>query len=161
MASCNCASYEDLELRRDAISRRIKETKRLLKVLAPLATDATGEHRLLRCSECAQHWQVSRAWSWGNDPYVFRVPTIAIEDWIQQQFVEPDELLIYAAAVHDLPSPERSTDPCREVGCQEAAIRFSVFCQAHHVRQLQSFGRFPKEPYGRWFSPYATSSGFP
>jgi hypothetical protein len=123
-----------------------------------LAKDSTGEHRLLRCSVCDQHWQVSRAWNWGNDPYAFRIPSVSKEEWLQDRFVDPDELLIYAALLESFPLDELSGNPCHEPGCARSSLSQSIFCAPHHLRQLQAAGLFPGYPPGRWFPPYVQFS---
>ena len=154
MASCRCEAFEHLEFYSSAISQRITDTKALLKQLTLLASDATDWHRLYRCPECGQQWQVSRAWNWDRGRYAFRVPAIPTEEWVHEQYVAPDELLIFAASVQQLPEPEASTNHCREPGCPDFAIVFGVFCQRHHMQQLQAVSQFPKYPSGKWFPPY-------
>ncbi|MBE1300761.1 MAG: hypothetical protein GJ680_12760 [Alteromonadaceae bacterium] len=89
MKKCNCASFEDLEMLRKVISKRIKESKRLKKKLTLLATTEDGEHVLMKCDSCNQHWQGSRAWNWGNDLYLFRVPKLEPIEWQQEVYVQP------------------------------------------------------------------------
>jgi hypothetical protein len=154
VASCKCATFDDLEFLRTVISKRIKVTKALIAPFEHLAKDATEEHSLLRCGNCGQFWQVSRAWNWGNNEYAFRVPDTSVDDWLERQYVQPDELMLYASALSNLPAPEATVIPCRELGCSELAIKFSVFCRRHHLNQLRSMGQFPAYPSGKWFSPY-------
>src|SRR5262245_3491100 len=101
MAECKCQDYEDLELLRDAITERMKASPRLKKRLQGLAEHPGGEHKLFVCQYCHQMWQASRAWSWGNHEYVFKIPQIESSQWIEKPFAQPDELLIYTARMND------------------------------------------------------------
>lgn len=116
-----------------------------------------GEHSLLRCPACDQHWQISRAWNWGNDQYLFKVPSIGPDDWLAEPYVQPDELLIYSALMQDYMEKsnfvERETE-CRADGCTNRAVRYSVFCVKDHIASLQKAGALPAFPQGRWFEPY-------
>jgi hypothetical protein len=42
-------------------------------------------------------WQCSRAWNWGNEKYIFKVPDVELADWLELRFMSPDEWLIYIA----------------------------------------------------------------
>jgi hypothetical protein len=158
--NCECAKFEPIELYREAVSKRIKQTKKLKHELETIATHNLGEHRLLRCRVCGQHWQLSRAWNWGNPEYLFAVPKIDPDQWLIEPYVQPDELLIYSAVMHDY--MERCTfvqkeEECRAVGCTNRAVRFSVFCLEDHIISLQNASVLPKLPQGRWFAPYRSN----
>ena len=157
MKNCKCAEFEDLEMLRKVISKRIKETKKLKKALNLLTKSEDGEHVLMNCESCGQYWQGSRAWNWGNDLYLFRVPKIANEDWQQEPYVQPDELLIYVASLQgilDQGNFEPKSEPCRVEGCEQPAIKGLVNCLEHHVQNLQKINQLPRNPKGRWFPPY-------
>lgn len=161
---CECNKYEPLELHREAISERIKQTKTLKKQLDIIAERSDGEHRLLKCSACHQLWQSSRAWNWGNDEYLFQVPGIQVDEWLSEPYKQPDEMLIYSAVMQRY--MERNTfveteRGCRADGCPERAVELTVFCMWHHIESLQQAGALSKEPEGRWFPPYhrASASG--
>jgi hypothetical protein len=154
--SCECKAYEDLEFRRAAITERVKHSKRLKKELEVIAKHPAGEHKLLKCQACGQYWQSSRAWNWENDEYLFKVPEIAVDEWLKEPFIQPDELLIYDAVMRDYleKAPAKSSRPCHVEGCDRNALKVSTFCLWHHIESLQKSGGLPKEPIGRWFPPY-------
>jgi len=155
--NCECHKYEHLTLDRKAVSKRIKETKNFKKLLEVVAKHNGVEHQLLKCAACGQLWQSSRAWNWGNDEYLFKVPPIEIEAWLSEPFVQPDEMLIYSAVMQDYVednSVAETEKECRTSGCGKRAVELSVFCMGHHIESLQNAGALPKDPKGRWFPPY-------
>lgn len=42
---------------------------------------------------------MSYAWNFGNGEYLFKVPKVETENWIEEQFAAPDEILIYLALI--------------------------------------------------------------
>lgn len=154
--SCDCSSFSDLELQREAISARIRKTPELTKRLFRVDR-TTGEHSLYLCPDCGQQWQFSMAWNWGNKPYGFRVPAIELKYWLELPFIQPDEMLLFSAIMSDFlmkQTWEASSDRCRKADCQSPAVRGLVLCREHHIRSLQEQSMLPKEPIGRWFPPY-------
>src|SRR5258708_249072 len=135
MSNCDCNTYTDVEMDRAAVSRRIKESKNLKKRLVELAIHSGKEYLLLKCEECGQFWQASRAWNWGNDLYVFKVPSIATENWLQTPYVSPDDLLIFGAMMSDYLRKnkfEKKNEKCQDENCSELAVQYSVLCLRHH-----------------------------
>ncbi len=98
---CSCAEYEHIEFLRKAVRRRVKQTPALKKQLSLVAKHPGGEHKLYQCTSCGQQWQSSRAWNWGAEEYLFRVPTLDTQSWLAQVYVQPDELLIFTAVLAD------------------------------------------------------------
>jgi hypothetical protein len=157
MSTCDCRNYADLELTRSAVSRRIRETKRLENRLE-LVHDSEAEHRLYRCPVCTQLWQCNRAWNWENNAYLFRVPSISLVEWLAEPFQAPDEMLIYSAVMSDFFEKNDFSDgdrPCQSPNCPRLAARRVAHCVQHHVESLQKLGNLPKEPTGRLFPPYS------
>jgi hypothetical protein len=155
--NCECSQYEHLELYRKAVSKRIKQTKTLKKQLEIIAEHSNGEYKLLKCPACGQLWQSSRAWNWGNDEYLFKVPNIQIDEWLSEPYIPPDEMLIYSAVMQDYMERNSFVETereCRAEGCVNRAVEFTVFCLEHHIESLQNAGALPKDPTGRWFAPY-------
>lgn len=153
--NCECNQYQHLELIRKAISKRIRETKSLKKKLDLLAEN--GEHKLWRCRACNQLWQSSRAWNWGAEEYLFKVPEISVDEWLNKPFIQPDEMLIHTSVMKDYMDGQtfvEKPEKCRTEGCIKRAIELSVFCLEHHVESLQNAGRLPQTPQGRLFPPY-------
>lgn len=74
---CSCSQFGDLEFLRDAITDRLKLSALLKKSLEFVSKHRDGEHKLFRCEACGQCWQGSRAWNWGNDEYLFKVPGLS------------------------------------------------------------------------------------
>ena len=107
---------------REKISERIKHTPRLKRSLETVVEHSLGEHKLLKCQVCGQHWQLSRAWNWGNYKYVFKVPNIEADEWSSEPYVQPDELLIYSAVMQDYLNKNifvETDRECRSDDCDE------------------------------------------
>ncbi len=161
---CSCAEYEDLEFLRKVISKRIRESRALRKQFELIATHNGKEHKLYRCEACGQLWQGSRAWNWGNDEYLFKVPEIEIEEWLSEVFVQPDEMLIFTAVVGEFWNNNAFVEKesnCTTNGCTRKAITGSVKCLSHHLQSLQKVGAMPACPVGRWFGPYRKENVLP
>ncbi len=155
--SCSCADYEDIEFARQAVSKRIKKSRDLKKVLELLQTYTYGIHKLYRCRICGQQWQGSLAWGWRNEEYLFRVPQIDTEQWLEEAFVAPHALLAYVASFHDFFTKnqfDETEKQCSVKGCERKAVSGVFTCLLHHVEGLQRLSLLPKEPTGRWFKPY-------
>lgn len=154
---CNCEKYEHLELFRQSVDKRIKETKKIKKNLEKLANQKDNSVFLWKCPICNQLWQNSSAWNWGAREYIFKVPEISIENWIEQPFVQPDELIIYCAMLEQFEKKntfiERNVK-CRNENCENNTIQFSVFCKKHHIESLQKAKVLPSFPEGKLFEPY-------
>lgn len=95
MSLCNCEEFPHLELDRKQISKRIRESKELFKKLTVLYKKRGIEYELYQCPFCNQLWQCSRAWVSGNEKYLFRVPPISLEEWLEEPYASPDEWLDY------------------------------------------------------------------
>lgn len=161
---CSCSKYEDLEFLRKVITRRIKESHSLKKSFLLISEHPEKEHKLYRCEACGQLWQGSRAWGWGNDEYLFKVPPIDPDDWKSEVFVQPDELLIFAAIVGEFLVRNTFTEKdslCSVPGCGHKAVSGSVNCLRHHFESLQRVGTMPAYPTGRWFKPYMRENIIP
>jgi hypothetical protein len=154
---CTCAQFAPLELTRKEINKRIKASKAILKTLVLLADNITSSRKLLQCAHCGQHWQTGREWNFGNDEYVFQVPAISIEEWLQEAYTEPAAWLVYLASMQQYMAQTTLVEgdkPCAVDRCQRRAIKLSSVCETHHFEQLQRFGLLPKRPLGRLFPPY-------
>ena len=155
--NCSCGSFRDLELIRRDISKRAKESRQLKKTLDLVCCHSDAEHKLYQCKGCGKLWQGSRAWNWGNEEYLFIVPPIAVADWQQEVFVQPDELLIFLAVIGEFWDKNRfdlSDEWCRAERCRNKSIVNSVLCLRHHLESLQRAHMLPATPVGRWFPPY-------
>lgn len=161
---CTCATYPDIEFLRSAVRERIKASRALKKSFTLVAKHSSGEHKLYSCPDCAQLWQGSRAWNWGNDEYLFRVPALRIEDWLREVFVQPDEMLIYVATMRSILDAGRfvaGTGACVVHACESVAVEGLATCLHHHVQALQDAGQLAQEPVGRWFGPYVRENILP
>ena len=80
--NCECNKYEPVELCRESINKRIKDSKGLKKQFETIAEhhEEYSNHKLLQCLVCHQLWQQSSAWSFGAKEYLFKVPDISIEE---------------------------------------------------------------------------------
>jgi hypothetical protein len=158
--SCDCTKFGHLELYREEITERIKQSiflKRSLEIIAKREDDAS---KLLKCPACEQFWQSSWAWNWGDKEYLFKVPEIEIVSWVAEPYVQPDELLIYSASMANYLKKSKFVErdmKCLSDGCSDPAVLYSVFCKKHHIASLQNAGALPKMPTGRWFAPYEQS----
>jgi hypothetical protein len=154
---CECNKYEHIELYRESINQRIKKSRTLKQKLKEIAQSIDGEHTLWQCPVCSQFWQSSYAWNWGQKFYLFKIPSIAIDEWLLESYVQPDELLIFAAMMRnylDSNSSEEIERKCRAEYCEKNAVKFTVFCLSHHIESLQRAEALPKYPKGKWFLPY-------
>ena len=131
--------YPHIQFKRNEVSKRIKETKNLLKSFKLIAEHPDQEHKLFLDESTNEYWQLAYAWNWGAKPYGFIVPLIRVEEWQKERYVDPDELLIYVASMQNyLAIPTNR----------------QIKNLPDHVKQLQKMGNLPKDPEGRWFGPY-------
>ena len=155
--TCSCALALPLELTRESISKRSKESRKLRRALSPVADHPDREHQLLRCVNCGRFWQRASAWNWGAKEYFFVVPPIEVAEWRERPFVDPDELLLWAVTLDRFVRGggiRSGSSTCREAGCERMAIDHSVLCLRHHIENLQSVRALPQTPSGRFFPPY-------
>lgn len=158
---CQCSEFSDLGLNRKEISNRIKATGRLIATLEEVARHDNKENILYRCCGCGQLWQRALAWNWGNEKYLFQVPSINKEEWLQCPFVDPDAVLIWSAVVERFlqnSRPAASENECRQKECHLPAIKLSVNCLRHHIESIQRRGQLPGTPSGRWLESYSAYS---
>jgi hypothetical protein len=96
MPECTCKDYPDVELDRKSLSKRIRETRVLVKNLTPLYKKRGEEYELYKCDVCGQIWQGSRSWTQGNERYLFQVPPISVEEWLDEPYISPDEMMVFS-----------------------------------------------------------------
>ncbi|MGH9824251.1 MAG: hypothetical protein ACREDR_13480, partial [Blastocatellia bacterium] len=84
-----------MELNNSSIYGATQASPSLIPALIELDIQSTGEHRLMRCPSCSQFWQLSRARLWRNVPYLFKVPEPDRAVWIQEPYMQPDEMVEY------------------------------------------------------------------
>jgi len=160
--NCDCSTYSPIELDRASIKKRIKASKSIKARLETLGTNNEARVTLFRCPHCGQFWQSGHEWNFADAEYLFQVPTIEVAEWLREPYAQPAAMMIYSAVMrdHHARAPYEPTDsPCRAPGCSERATRFSVFCQRHHIADLQRLRRLPQEPVGRLFPPYFIENG--
>lgn len=153
----DCQRYDPLPLDRKSITKRIKESRTLKKRLTMITEDRDRGIALFRCPVCEETWQSGREWHFANAEYLFRVPSITIEDWQQEHYRQPAAMMLYTARMTDFVAKlkqENSADRCRTDGCPHQALARSVFCMDHHIESLQESGMLPGPPSGRLFPPY-------
>jgi hypothetical protein len=154
---CNCAVFQPIELDRQSITRRIKESPRIRKRLTQIAEHTGLRLYLLRCPKCGQLWQSGREWNFADREYLFHVPPIEVADWQHEPYQQPAAMMIYSAVMRDFcarATSETGDSPCRADGCTQHALRLSVFCREHQIESLRQRGQLPKKPVGRLFPPY-------
>lgn len=154
---CNCKSYEPIELDRESINRRIKESKSIKKHLRSVAENSTLGIALLQCPECEQFWQSGHEWNFSAQEYFFQVPPIEASDWLKEPYRQPAAMMIFDAVMANFfaRSTLEPTDKlCRESGCEMPAVRHSVHCKEHHIAALRKAKLLPMPPVGRLFPPY-------
>ena len=162
--TCACVKYDDLECVRSAVSKRIKESRALRQAFQRIAVHANSEHALYECQACKQLWQESRAWNWGNEKYMFKVPYIHEDEWHKEVFVQPDDLLVFTAVAggfFDANNFVEGSSSCNKPGCPNKAVEGLVSCLQHHFESLQRIQTLPPYPSGRWFGPYIRSNIVP
>ncbi|MBS1797921.1 MAG: hypothetical protein JSS81_29140 [Acidobacteria bacterium] len=145
---CDCHSYEDIELYRESIDKRIRKTGHIKTHLEQLAVFPDRSCTLWKCPVCGQLWQSSHAWKWGEREYFYKVPAITVAEWLDDHFVKPDELLNYGSLLAHISFVEID-QKCRK--CGRNAIEYSVFCKKHHLESMQKTHAFPEFPKGRIF----------
>lgn len=153
---CTCKEYSDLELSRDVISKRIKESKKIKKHLEIKSKSDKGHH-LYQCKFCKQLWQLSSAWNWGGKDYFFKIPKTEIEKWNENPFVSPADMTIFSASMNlyfERHKLIESENICRRENCEQKAILKDVLCKKHFIESLQKIGNLPKYPEGKIFEPY-------
>jgi hypothetical protein len=158
IVTCDCDKFQPMGLSSDALTERIKQTPRFLKRLEIVAEHDPSKNKLLKCESCGQHWQLAYAWSWGDRKYLFEIPEINSNEWLEEQFQKPDELIVYSAHMHDYFDRNDFTTTnaeCRHEDCSELAIKYTVFCRDHHLESLQKSGVLPKRPTGRQLPYYS------
>lgn len=138
--------YPHLTFDRAAVSKRIKETKPLLKTLTLVAEHPDNEHKLYRDPTSGEMWQLANAWNWGSQPYCFLVPSIDPEEWKEEPFVDPDEMLLFTARMSQFLS--------------QPSVKQMPNLKAH-VDNLQQVKMLPQNPKGRWFGPYMKENIIP
>lgn len=94
------AKYPHIPFNRKEVSKRIKETNALLKKLKLIAQHPDQKHKLFLDESTQAYWQLAYAWNWGAKPYRFLVPSIRVDGWQKERYVDPDELLIYVASMN-------------------------------------------------------------
>jgi hypothetical protein len=155
--NCECVLYGAVELDRDSINKRIKESKKFAKQLQLLASSDEGYgSKLLKCAECGQLWQQSSAWNFGAKEYVFKVPACSVDEWTSEPFAQPDELMICSVTNEQLLSQtfEERDCLCRHENCDRHAIRWNIFCKEHYLSPLIQV------PKGRLFPPYTIEASY-
>jgi len=138
--------YPHIPFDRKEISKRIKETKALIKAFKLIAEHPDKEHKLYQDEASQEFWQLAYAWNLGSKPYCFLVPAISVDEWKKERYVDPDELLIYVALMKDYLSVPAN----QQIGNLP-----------DHIKQLQKIGNLPKDPEGRWFGPYKPENIIP
>jgi hypothetical protein len=154
---CDCADYQPIQLDRQSVTRRIKQSPQIRRRLTQIAEHTEMRLYLFRCPECGQLWQSGHEWNFADREYLFHVPPIQVVDWQREPYQQPAAMMIYSAVMRDFYARttfETGDSPCRDDGCKQRALRLSVFCREHHIESLQQRGRLPKKPVGRTFPPY-------
>ena len=159
--TCQCSAYGDLPIDKTAIDERVrafpKVRKDLRQVAHKLVERWSTHYRLYVCDACGQRWQASLAKSSVGEWIAFKVPTISLKDWKDQQFVCPDDIVGYLASRSRYFQQifDTSSDKCNVDGCDEFAIVHSVKCKQHQFENLVKVGTLWLLPSGRWFGPYS------
>lgn len=145
--NCDCSQFQPLELDRQRITRRIKQSPALRKRLAQIAEHPDLRLYLFRCHDCGQFWQSGHGWNFANKEYLFQVPSIETADWLNEPFQQPAAMMIYSAQMQDFweKADLAPTDSqCRADGCTERAIRFVALCRRHHIESMQHMVGYPR-----------------
>lgn len=137
--ACDCIDYPPIELDRQSILRRIKQSQQIGKRLTQIADHPELRLFLFRCPECGQLWQSGHEWNFADREYLFHIPSIEVADWLREPYQQPAAMMIYSAVMRDYCSRatfETGDSPCRHDGCTERAVSLSVFCRNHHIESL-------------------------
>jgi hypothetical protein len=159
--SCDCTQFRPIELDRESINQRIKQSPVIRKRLTQIAEHTGLRLYLFRCPDCGQLWQSGHEWNFADREYLFQVPPIDVADWQAEPYQQPAAMMIYSAVMRDFcvrATFEPRDEKCRAEGCSEQSTRFSVFCRRHHIESLLKLGKLPKSSVGRLFPPYYVES---
>lgn len=156
MMTCRCSEFGPIELGRQSVFKRIRESREFSEFLQPVARD--GKRReLWRCPTCGEMWQSGRVLGFGGQ-HLFRVPLIAAEDWRREPYADPAEMVVFAGwlqnFVQAIDVQNQSHKLCAAPDCSGYALSLSLFCARHHIEMLQRAGVLPAPPRGRLFAPY-------
>ncbi|MGL1888663.1 MAG: hypothetical protein OCD76_19275 [Reichenbachiella sp.] len=133
------------------------ESKSIKPMLSKIAEVNDKNDILYVCKSCNQLWQESFAWNVGNGKYFFKVPKVEVNDWSNLPFIKPHELMLYCTAMGDFlrnNNFDESDNICQNNECNVKAVKPTVFCQKHHILNLQKTTTLPSDPKGVYFSPY-------
>jgi hypothetical protein len=152
--TCDCSTYQDLNPNRESFRERVKASKQLRKFLVLKAKDTATGRKLLVCNACGQLWQEGSASNLAPDAYLFKVPKVDEQSWLEAAYAEPDKVFMHNFVINEFVKQSHqaeTTQPCKEAGCTKRALKLSVFCLTHHVQSLQRANRLPSPPAGRLF----------
>jgi hypothetical protein len=158
--SCSCEKYLPLELSRDEIDKRIKESNKIKKHL-DLKSKSSNGSLLFECRICKEYWQLNSAWNWDGKDYLFKVPCINLKEWMENPYMSPADMMIYSASIETYFEKNKLIDSdklCKIENCNKKAILKDVLCKEHFIKNLQKFGLLPDPPSGRLFEPYSNST---
>jgi hypothetical protein len=152
--TCDCEKYERLEACRHCIYERIQKSKTLIRTFDVIAEKKDENNSLLKCAVCNQLWQESASQNWGSTKYLFKVPEISVENWLEESFIEPEKILNYLSSRREYERKQvfiERSEKCRKESCDENATQYTVFCKEHQIGSLQNIGVLAKFPKGRIF----------
>lgn len=155
--NCDCSQFQPIELDRQSITRRIKQSPAVRKRLMQVAEHPGLRLYLFQCPECGQFWQSGHEWNFADKEYLFHVPSIETADWLNEPYLQPASMMIYSATMRrfwENADFTTSESQCRADDCTERAIRFVALCRRHHIESLQRMRQLPESPVGRLFPPY-------
>gem|GEM_PF-1687109 len=150
MACTCCDCQEPLEIL-DDVAIRIKQTDRLKASLDYLATAKGGWVKLYRCKECGQFWQSSTYETGVAHFYevLYPVPPIDLQEWLEHPYLDAVQIAENRTKIMRVENelgPEIGPELCRIEDCHRLRVAHSVFCQQHHIENLQKIGALPQLP---------------
>src|SRR4051812_46868897 len=116
---CDCTQFAPIELDRESIMQRIKQSPGLRKRLTQIADNSELRIYLFRCADCGQLWQSGHEWNFADKEYLFQVPPVEIAEWQREPFQQPAAMMIYSTVMRDLFARTKFEDgdsPCRVEG---------------------------------------------
>ena len=82
----------------------------------------------------------------GSKNYLFKVPDIETNDWIDNPYISPADMTIYSASMAEYFRKNKFTESdnaCKIENCNKKSLSSNVLCKEHFIESLQKAGLLP------------------